>query len=146
MDIKSYVSNPATEKNFLEALIKSLQEYLTSEEPLGEDSINKINQTRLQKICFFTIKRLTAPVTTSWYIFGGYCHNNIVQTNTLKSIKDFKLDPKCNIFKKDLDDTMTNYIKESKIFRDNFHDYMMDMYDKEAPKQDKELYVHCQIS
>jgi hypothetical protein len=141
MDIKSCVHDTKSEKTFLETIIKTLRDYLASEKPYGEGSFDKITVTQIEKICFFTTRRLKVPATTSWYIFGGYCHNSVVRKNSIALIAKVNEKNLCMDHAKDISSTMEDYIKESKVFHLNPYDYMMDMYANEAPQEYKQLYL-----
>jgi hypothetical protein len=150
------ISSPDHEDLVVKWLLAEAIRYRNSNFPITNAyGLKWATKTRMQKILFSVIDEFDLPITRSWYMWGGFVHSDILANETYTSFRhDYSKNPDRALrFRKkanelglpteDILKSLEKHVDEiqtmpSKIF-------LLRYYDREAPKDYRELYISKQI-
>jgi hypothetical protein len=153
--------SPQEEDLIIKMILRDARQAILREKP-GVDFKNINFQVKLQKIVFIIAEELEIPLTRSWYLYGGYVHNDLVDIEKLIELEDSPqatfdllgnavepsrdqkdieyaeslLGDKRNIYKNKIRKIAT------KIFFKKYDEFLLDFYSEMAPEPYKQLYLN----
>ena len=152
---------PQDEDGIIKMILRDARQAILRRKP-GIDFKRVSFQVKLQKIVFIIAEELGIPLTRSWYLYGGYVHNPLVDIETLVDLEDSPqatfdllgnaIEPSRD--QKDIEyaesllgDKQSSYKNKIRkiapeIFFKKYDEFLLDFYSKMAPEAYKQLYLN----
>lgn len=146
------------EQEIIDDLHEGLALAVREHDRLGSDSLQYINETKLQKLIYLAIRNFDLPVTYSWYLAGAHISVNEVSVDSLKAhchtinrnlYRDGELsvDDRPDITRRSnvgfsVEEYQKFFLEEVEdVWFTRLNEYLESFYQKYAPERYKTLYL-----